>query len=222
MLQLFLEYYNSKDINLRNVIVRQNYNLARKVAHKAIKTCREPYEDLEQEAGVGLIKAVEKYNPTLGNAFSSFAIPYINGRILQYLRDKGYLIRLPQSTQSWEIQRKKALRTLEEKLRRTPTAKEIAEYLRISEKEYYSNSEAIKNTRHYICIDSLKENVFSRDSLFFPSDETKQINYRIPSIREELREEEIAILNSSNSSKKKIWQKLATMVNYDSSVSNLS
>lgn len=214
MLELFIRYYKTKDIALRNILVKQNYNLARNVAHKAKKLCSEPYEDLEQEASIGLIKAVEKYNPTLGHAFSSFATPYVHGKILQYLRDKGYLIRLPQSTQSWEMQRKKALKKLEEKLNRTPTIKEVSQYLNVSEKDYISNYQAIRNTRYYVSLDSLEWNTLS-DSSFFICDEEKQSVF-LPIIQEELRNNEIEILSKKNSSKKKLWYKIAsTLPTYD-------
>ncbi len=74
-------------IHLRNRLVVQNRPLAREIAHRFKDQCPEPYEDLEQIASIGLIKAVEKYDPSRGAAFSSFAVPYIQGEIQHALRD---------------------------------------------------------------------------------------------------------------------------------------
>lgn len=74
-------------IHLRNRLVVQNRPLAREIAHRFKDQCPEPYEDLEQLAMIGLIKAVEKYDPSRGAAFSSFAVPYIQGEIQHALRD---------------------------------------------------------------------------------------------------------------------------------------
>jgi RNA polymerase sigma-B factor len=74
-------------IHLRNQLVVQNRPLAREIAHRFKDQCPEPYEDLEQMATIGLIKAVEKYDPSRGAAFSSFAVPYIQGEIQHALRD---------------------------------------------------------------------------------------------------------------------------------------
>ena len=101
-LYIFKKYYDSKDVKIRNKLVELNINLARKEVHKlgaAIKQ-RHSLEDLLQEASLGLIIAVERFNPYKGTMFSSFAIPYIKGKLLQYNRDKGNLIRIPQSVQN--------------------------------------------------------------------------------------------------------------------------
>lgn len=74
-------------IHLRNQLVIRNRSLAREIAHRFKDQCPEPYEDLEQIATIGLIKAVEKYDPNRGAAFSSFAVPYIQGEIQHALRD---------------------------------------------------------------------------------------------------------------------------------------
>lgn len=76
-----------KAIEFRNRIVVKNRALARDIAHRMVDQCPEPYEDLEQIASIGLIKAVEKFDPARGVAFSSFAVPYIRGEIQHFLRD---------------------------------------------------------------------------------------------------------------------------------------
>jgi RNA polymerase sigma-B factor len=97
---LFREYLQARQqglrtdlaIRLRNKLVELNVGLAREVAHRAASECPEPYEDLEQIATIGLIRAVERFDPNSGNAFSSFAVPYIKGEIQHHNRDRGYSV----------------------------------------------------------------------------------------------------------------------------------
>lgn len=80
---------------LRNKIALANDGLARKIAHQQAQICPEPYDDLLQLARIGLLKAIERFDPNAGNRFSSFAVPYIRGEIQHYLRDKWGSIRVP-------------------------------------------------------------------------------------------------------------------------------
>jgi len=73
-----------------NALVIQNWNLARRIAHRYRDRCDVPYEDLEQLATVGLIYASRVYEPERGFAFSTCAYPYIRGRIQHYLRDHSH------------------------------------------------------------------------------------------------------------------------------------
>jgi RNA polymerase sigma-B factor len=96
---LFLEYFIAKDIGTRNILVTRNIGLVRTTARKLSRECRVPYDDLEQAGSIGLIKAVERFDPGKERSFSTLAVPYIRGSILQYLRDKGSLIRVPRPWQ---------------------------------------------------------------------------------------------------------------------------
>lgn len=79
----------------RAILFEINYLLARKVAHRWENSTNEPYKDLEQIASIGLLKAIERFNPRLGFRFSSYAFPRINGEIHHYIRDKSRSIRIP-------------------------------------------------------------------------------------------------------------------------------
>lgn len=85
-----IEPKSPQSVKLRNQIVAANRGLVREEAHRWRGQCSEPFEDLVQEGYFGLIKAVERFDPSTGNAFSSFAMPYIRGAIQHYLRDKGW------------------------------------------------------------------------------------------------------------------------------------
>lgn len=80
---------------LRNKIAVAHQGLARKVAHQMADQCAVSYEDLEQIGMIGLVKATDRFDPTKGVAFTSFAVPYIRGEILHYLRKHGSNVEVP-------------------------------------------------------------------------------------------------------------------------------
>lgn len=89
-------YSRDRSIKTRNQLVSENDGLALEVAHRWKEVCEVPFEDLCQTARIGLIRAVEKFDPALGNAFSSFAVPYIQGEIQHFLRDYSWdLVKVP-------------------------------------------------------------------------------------------------------------------------------
>ena len=81
--------------NPYNNFVTDNLGLVRYVAHKMKHCCNIPFEDLIQIGSEGLVKAAQKFDSSKNNKFSSYAIPYIQGAILQYIRDKSRLVRPP-------------------------------------------------------------------------------------------------------------------------------
>jgi len=93
------EYYLSRDILLRNEIVEANLGLVRIAAHKMAGCYPIPIDDLIQIGTVGLIKAVEAYNPAARRRLGSFAVPYIEGAIKQWNRDKSRLVKVPRTLQ---------------------------------------------------------------------------------------------------------------------------
>ncbi len=97
--QLLIKYYESKDIKIRNKIVEKNLGLVYSVAQKVQKSCSVPLEDLVQIGCLGLIQAIERYNPEKSKKLSSFAVPFINGYMLMFLRDKDRLVKIPRNIQ---------------------------------------------------------------------------------------------------------------------------
>ncbi|WP_169221432.1 sigma-70 family RNA polymerase sigma factor [Brasilonema sp. UFV-L1] len=85
------------DVKTRNQIAQTHSKLVHKIVHRWVKKCNESYEDLYQIGFVGLLKAVERFQPEMGNAFSSFAVPYIQGEIQHYLRDNASPLKIPRS-----------------------------------------------------------------------------------------------------------------------------
>ncbi|MFM7470510.1 MAG: sigma factor, partial [Nodosilinea sp.] len=62
-MELLMQYQHSPTVKIRNQLVRLNAGLVRKIAHRVSYQCSEPYEDLEQIGYIGLIRAIERFNP---------------------------------------------------------------------------------------------------------------------------------------------------------------
>lgn len=89
--------------------------LARKVAHQSVASANIDYEDAYGLAVVGLTKAVERFNPSENDFFSSFAMPYIRGEIQHYMRDKGSTVRLHRKYQDYATKLNQIIRRYERK-----------------------------------------------------------------------------------------------------------
>lgn len=103
-------------------------HLARRFAGRG-----EPYEDLVQVATIGLIKAIDRYDPGRGAEFSTYATPTILGEIKRWFRDKGWAIRVPRRLQELRLSISSATTDLLQQLGRSPTIAELAHAIRASE-----------------------------------------------------------------------------------------
>ena len=95
--------------------------LARRFADRG-----ESFDDLRQVALVGLLKAVERFEPDRGLRFSTFATPTIVGELKRHFRDRGWAVRVPRRVQELHLQLVKVVSTLSQELGRSPTPEEIA------------------------------------------------------------------------------------------------
>jgi RNA polymerase sigma-B factor len=145
IIELLTAYYRNPSLVLRNKLVELNIGLVRQVAYRISRQCSEPQEDLEQVGYLGLIRAIERFNPQQGCAFSSFAIPYIRGEILHYLRDRGSVMRIPRRWQDLYTKGKKLRKQLTQSLGRPPKESEIAQALGVSEQEWNECQLALQN-----------------------------------------------------------------------------
>jgi RNA polymerase sigma-B factor len=105
-------------------------------------------EDLRQEAYRALVDAIDRFNPSYGNMFETFAIPTIIGNLKRYLRDYGWAISVPRSMVDSAYSIQKKLPEIAEKLGHEPTIKEIAQELNLGEEEVSEilSVMAVKNT----------------------------------------------------------------------------
>jgi RNA polymerase sigma-B factor len=144
-MELLTAYHQNPSVRLRNQLVQLNAGLVRKIAHRVSHQCAEPYEDLEQIGYLGLIRAIERFNPSQGCAFSSFAVPYIRGEMLHFLRDRSSTVKIPRRWQQLNKAGQKAREELAEAFGRQPTDEEIAAKLGISLNEWRESKMATKN-----------------------------------------------------------------------------
>ncbi len=144
-LELLKKYYLSPSAELRNQLVQLNLGLVRKEAHHWVNQCSESYDDLMQVGSLGLIRAIERFDISKGNAFSSFATPYIRGEIQHYLRDKSSPVRIPRRWQALQQQAAGVSRELQLQLHRTPTDLEMAAGLQIPLAEWQEIKLAFRN-----------------------------------------------------------------------------
>lgn len=124
--RLFLRLRRFDDAGARCRLIERYLPLARHLAHRYSKPGA-PLEDLVQVASVGLVKAVDGFDPARGAAFSTYAVPTITGELKRHLRDAGWGIHLPRGTQE-RVLKLGALRTrLSRDLGRSPTRREIVD-----------------------------------------------------------------------------------------------
>ena len=109
----------------RDAIVERFMPLTRQLARRY--SHGRDLEDLEQVGAVGLVKAIDRFDPARGLAFSSFAVPTIAGEIKRYLRDYAWSVRVPREIQETYIRSDRATEDLTTELGRAPTAVELAE-----------------------------------------------------------------------------------------------
>lgn len=102
----------------------------------------EPLEDLVQVGTIGLINAVDRFDADRGFEFSSFATPTIIGEIKRHFRDKGWAIRVPRRAQELRIMLNQATAELSQASGRSPTVRELAAHLEITEEDVIDGIEA--------------------------------------------------------------------------------
>ena len=139
--ELFRRWHQQKDQRAREALVAQYLPLARKLARR-YRGAREPLDDLEQVASLGLVKAIDRYDASRGIGFQHFAVPTILGELKRYFRDSGWAVHMPRGIQELALQVAQAERQLAAKTGREPTYNEIAEFLEISIEDVLAAAEA--------------------------------------------------------------------------------
>lgn len=132
--RLFECYSRTRDPALRARLVEMHGRLVRYIAHKFANR-GEPLEDLIQVGNLALVKAVDRYDPAVGAAFTTYATPTIIGEIKRYFRDLAWTLRVPRSLQELRLSVNRASEQLTHALGRAPTVREIAETLGVSEEQ---------------------------------------------------------------------------------------
>jgi RNA polymerase sigma-B factor len=129
---LLERYSRDPDPYTLGVLVEQFLPLARSLARR-FESPGEPLEDLVQVASIGLVKAIDRFEPGRGYAFSSFAVPTIVGELKRHFRDRTWFVRPPRELQELALRLERATTELAQELDRQPTVRELAGALSISE-----------------------------------------------------------------------------------------
>jgi RNA polymerase sigma-B factor len=139
--QLFLEYRKTHDERIRQQIVDAYTNLvyflARKFANRG-----EPLEDIVQVGFLGLLMAIDRFEPERGLEFTTFATPTIVGEIKRYFRDKSWTVRIPRRLQELNQRSRLERERMQVELGRAPSVTELAERLGVTPEEILEAYEA--------------------------------------------------------------------------------
>jgi RNA polymerase sigma-B factor len=139
--RLLLGYHRDGDIDAREELILRFMPLARQLASR-YRHAGEPHEDLVQVAAMGLIKAVDRYEPDRGNAFIRYAVPTMLGELKRYFRDKGWSVHVPRATQELVLKVSEALGALPGKLGRSARPRDVAEALGVPVEDVLEAMEA--------------------------------------------------------------------------------
>ncbi len=138
---LLVRYHEEGDLDAREELVLRFMPLARQLASR-YRHSGEALDDLVQVACVGLLKAVDRYDPERGSGFARYAVPTMLGELKRHFRDKGWALRVPRATQELTLKVSDALGSLPAKLGRSPRPRDVAEAIGVSVEEVLEAMEA--------------------------------------------------------------------------------
>lgn len=144
-MSIWKDYRSTRSTESRNTIIKRHLKLVSYISSKTAASLPPHIEvtDLESVGILGLMNAIERYDPDKGIAFETFAKMRIYGAIMDELRALDWI---PRSIRQKAKQIDTALRTLDQRLGRTPTEAELADYLKISVPEYQKMAKDVSST----------------------------------------------------------------------------
>lgn len=128
------ELARTGDPDARERLIERYLPFAQRLARRFTHTGAE-LEDLIQVASFALVKAVDRYDPDRGFAFTTFATPTIDGELKRFIRDTRWTLRVPRGLQERYLELEAAIAELEPQLGRSPTPAELARHLGASREE---------------------------------------------------------------------------------------
>ncbi|MDQ3935188.1 MAG: SigB/SigF/SigG family RNA polymerase sigma factor [Actinomycetota bacterium] len=138
-----MRYRRNGEDAARDELVERFLPLARQLARRYARP-NEPIDDLFQVASMGLLKAIDRFEPARGNAFSTFAVPTIVGELKRYFRDTGWAVHVPRPIQERIGQVNRAINDLSRDTGRSPTPAEVSAKLEMSVEEVLEALDAAK------------------------------------------------------------------------------
>lgn len=139
--QLLVRYHRDGDTSARERLIDRFLPLARQLARR-YQRANEPLDDLMQVAAVGLVKAVDRFDPERGTAFSSYAVPTILGELKRHFRDCGWAVHVPRGMQERVMAVNQAIARLSRAHGRSPCAAELAAALSLTTEQVLEAMEA--------------------------------------------------------------------------------
>jgi RNA polymerase sigma-B factor len=131
---LFARWQADGDVAARDSLVEQFMPLARSLARRYDRSS-EPYEDLLQVAALGLLKAIDRFDPERGPSFASFAIPTILGEMRRYFRDSGWSLHVPRGDKERALKVRDAQEAFANEHGHAPTVHQLAQFLELDEEQ---------------------------------------------------------------------------------------
>ncbi len=132
--QLFVRWQQDGDTLAREALVARFMPLVRSLARRYGRSS-EPFEDLLQVASLGLLKAIDRFDPERGHSFQSFAVPTVLGEMRRYFRDSGWSVHVPRGAQERAMKVRAAQEHLTGERGRAPTVNQLAQYLELDVEE---------------------------------------------------------------------------------------
>jgi RNA polymerase sigma-B factor len=139
--RLLERYHYHGDGAAREALVDRFLPLARQLARR-YQRGGEPLDDLIQVASLGLLKAIDRFEPSRHTAFSSFAVPTILGELKRHFRDRGWSVRVPRDLQELSVRVDRVAEEMSRDLGRAPTPAEIAANIGVSTEQVLEAREA--------------------------------------------------------------------------------
>lgn len=139
--RLFREFFATRDPELRERLVNAHLGLAASLASR-FSSRQESTDDLHQAALLGLLHAIDRFDPTRGVQFTTFAWATISGELKRHFRDRTWAVRVPRRVQELYLVTAEAMDTLTNTLGRSPTVNEVAQHIGASDEEVLEALEA--------------------------------------------------------------------------------
>jgi RNA polymerase sigma-B factor len=143
---LFRRWHEQGDRWAREELIANFMPLARKLASR-YRNPHEPFDDLVQVAAIGLIGAVDRFDPERGVAFSSFAVPTILGELKRYFRSTAWSVHVPRRAQELSLRVDQASRALTARHGRKPSVHQLSQYLELGVEDVMDGLDA--TSAHY-------------------------------------------------------------------------
>ncbi len=144
--ELWRRFAQTRDPSIREELVRRNLPFAKRLALR-YRGASESFDDLLQVANLGLLNAVDRFDPDRGIPFTAFASPTILGELKRHFRDRVWTVRVPRGLHDLMAEVDKAITELTKRLQRSPSVAEIAELLEIEQTDVLEVLEANHNRR---------------------------------------------------------------------------